>query len=89
MVYEYLFLIALGWFVSEFEPFKLLGNALYVKSGKKEWVEYVLGVFDCWQCSTFWGTLVVTWDIKKAIVASFLVFVINMLHEIWMLKRNR
>lgn len=89
MIYEYLFLIALGWFLQEFEPIKLLTNAIYIRSGKKEWVEYIFGVFDCWQCSTFWGALVVTLDIKKAIVASFIVFVINMIHDIWMLKRNR
>jgi hypothetical protein len=86
---EYLFLIALGWFVSEFEPFKLIANYLYMKSGNKTYLEYIFGVFDCWQCSTFWASLIWTWDIKAAIIASFIVYVLNTIQELWMLKRGR
>jgi hypothetical protein len=86
---EYLFLIALGWFLQEFEPIKLAGHYFYEKTNRKPIIEYILGVFDCWQCSTFWGALIVTWDFKQAVIASFLTFVIEMIHEIWMLKRNR
>lgn len=84
---EYLFLISLGWFLQEFEPIKLGGHYLYEKLGRKPIVEYLLGVFDCWQCSTFWGALIWTWDFKAAVVASFLTFVLEMIYEIWSRKK--
>lgn len=84
---EYLFLIALGWMIQEFEPFKIASNYIYVKSGRREWVEYITGVFDCWKCSTFWSALAVTWSFRDAVISSFLVFVLEMTYEIWSRKK--
>lgn len=84
---EYLFLIALGWFVYEFEPFKILSNYIFVKLGQREWLEYILGVFDCIKCATFWSALAWSWSFEKAVVASFLSFTLEMIYEIWSRKK--
>lgn len=84
---EYLFLIALGWFIQEFEPFRYLLTYIHDRSGRKPILEYIFGAIDCWQCCTFWSALAVTWSFEKAVIASFITFVIEMIHELWSRKR--
>jgi hypothetical protein len=83
---EYLFYIALGWFVIEFEPFKMVALWINEKTGRKPVIEYMFGVLDCWQCATFWSTLLFTFSFKTAIVASFLTFVFEILNQ-WLNRR--
>jgi len=84
---EYIFLIALGWFIQEFEPFKYLADYVYSKLKPNSLIEYVFGSLECWQCCTFWSALALTWSFEKAVVASFITFVLQMIHEGWMRRR--
>jgi hypothetical protein len=84
---EYIFLIALGWFIQEFEPFKYFADWLYSKLKPNSLIEYVFGSLECWQCCTFWSALAITWSFEKAVIASFITFVLQMLHEGWMRRR--
>lgn len=84
---EYVFLIALGWFIQEFEPFTLVAQWINEKTGKRPLLEYFLDIVTCWQCSTFWGSLIYTGSLKSAILASFFVFVIEMIYETWSRKK--
>lgn len=84
---EYVFLIAMGWFIQEFEPFKYLADYVYSKLKPNSLIEYVFGSLECWQCCTFWSALAITWSFEKAVIASFITFVLQMLHEGWMRKR--
>jgi hypothetical protein len=84
---EYIFLIALGWFIQEFEPFKYLADYVYSKLKPNSIIEYIFGSLECWQCCTFWSALALTWSFEKAVVASFITFVLQMVHEGWMRRR--
>ena len=84
---EYVFLIALGWFIQEFEPFKYFADYIYTKLKPNNLIEYVFGSLECWQCCTFWSALALTWSFEKAVVASFITFVLQMLHEGWMRRK--
>lgn len=74
---ELIYYIAFAWFVMEFEPFQLLLSWIKTKLPNNETVEYLLGAFDCWKCFTFWLTLAVSWDFKIAVIASFIVFILE------------
>ena len=86
---EYLFLIALAWWIREFEPIHLL--LLWLRSTFKifqtETADYFLNAFDCIKCLTFWTALAVTWSFEKAVIASFLAFSLELIYEIWSRKR--
>lgn len=84
---EYVFLIALGWFVQEFEPFTIALMWINEKTGRKPWFEYISSIVTCWQCATFWSSLVYTQSLKEAILAAFFVFVLERVHEIWSRRR--
>ena len=84
---EYIFLIALGWFIQEFEPFKYFADWLYSKLKPNSLIEYVFGSLECWQCCTFWSALAITWSFEKAVIASFITFGLQMLHEGWMRRK--
>lgn len=84
---EYLFYISLGWFIIEFEPFKIGLNEIQRRLPNNSVIEYVFGAFDCWQCATFWSSWVVSGSFSVAVVSSFLTFTIELVHEIWSRKR--
>ena len=87
MISNYLYLIALGWFLKEFEPLRIAASYLNVKIGKSQTVDYLFGILDCWMCLTFWSALAVTFSFKEAVIASFIVFVIETLYDTWSNKR--
>lgn len=80
---ELLFLIAFGWLVIEFEPLHLFLRWVYGYLPKSELLEYLFNSFQCWQCMTFWGSLVWTGSFKMAVMASFITFIIETIHELW------
>lgn len=83
MLEQILIYISIGWFIVEFEPFQLLVN--WTKSKiTNDYLEYLIGVFDCWQCSTFWSAWIISGSFKIAVVSSFVTFIIDML---WNSKR--
>ena len=86
---EYLFLIALAWWVREFEPIHIglhwLRNSHRIF--KTETADYLLNAFDCVKCLTFWTSLAVTWSFEKAVIASFLAFSLELIYEIWSRKK--
>ena len=67
---EYLFIIAIGWFITEFEPLHFVLDAVADKLPKNRLIAYLFGMFTCWQCTTFWTGLVLTQDFKVAVLAS-------------------
>lgn len=66
----YLTLIALGWFIVEFEPIHFVLKALYDKVPSNDVTTYLYSAFSCWQCMTFWSAIVLTHDFYVAIIAS-------------------
>jgi hypothetical protein len=80
---EYLFYISLGWFIIEFEPLARLVMYLNDKIGRKAWFEYFIELVTCWKCATFWSVLIFTLSFEKAVVASFLVFICELILEAW------
>lgn len=80
---EYLFYISLGWFIIEFEPFAQFALYLNDKIGRKAWFEYFIELVTCWKCATFWSVLIVSFSFEKAVISSFLVFVIELILEAW------
>jgi hypothetical protein len=83
---EYLFLIALAWWIREFEPIQYVLIWLRPKF-KGETSDYLLNAFDCIKCLTFWSALAVTWSFEKAVIASFLAFSLELIYEIWSRKK--
>lgn len=82
---EILFVIALGWILTEFEPIQFGVDYLNHKI-KHPIAEFILGIFSCWQCSTFWSGLIVA-DFKTAVIASFLTYAIEGIYDTWSNKR--
>lgn len=78
----YLTIIAVGWFIVEFEPLQFVIDALRHKT-KNKWALYLLGSFNCWQCMTFWSALVITQDFFTACISSLGSLII----EEWMRKK--
>ena len=66
----YLNIIALGWFITEFEPFQLLIEYAQEKLPNNKLLQYLLGSFSCWQCMTFWSGWILSGDFLTACVAS-------------------
>ena len=83
---EILFIISLGWFINEFEPIQLGVDYLNQKI-KHPIAEFILGIFSCWQCSTFWAGLIVTGSFTTAVIASFLTYAIEGIYDTWNNKR--
>ena len=84
---ELLFLIALGWFLIEFEPLHMA--LAYLQTKLPEWtvLEYVFNAFTCCQCMTFWSALVYTASFELAVTASFLTFIIELINQLWSRSR--
>lgn len=80
---EYIFLVSLGWFLVEFEPLAMLINYLNEKTGRKAWFIYIIELVTCWKCATFWSSLLLTFDIKTAVIASFIAFIAENVIERW------
>jgi len=87
MITHYLFLIALGWFIQEFEPFKMVINYVLSKLKPNDLLGYLANIFDCWQCATFWSAWIITQSFTDAVIASFLTYIIDLTYEAWMRKR--
>ncbi len=83
---NYLFVIALAWWIREFEPIQYGVHYLKTKL-KSETADYLLGAFDCIKCLTFWTGLAVTWSFKEAVIASFIAFSLELAFEVWSRKR--
>lgn len=58
----------LGWFATQFEPFKWILE--YLKQYRI--YKYLYKLVSCPKCSSFWITLILTQNIVIAIAASFL-----------------
>ena len=84
---NYLFLIALGWFLREFEPLRIAASYVHMKLKQNLISEYLLGMLDCWMCLTFWSALAVTCSFKEAVIASFITFCIETIYDTWSRKR--
>lgn len=84
---EYIFLVALGWFLVEFEPLAMLIHYLNEKLKRPMWFIYVVELVTCWKCATFWSSLLITWDIKTAVIASFIAFIAENVFEKWILSK--
>lgn len=73
---DILFYACLGVFVAHFfEPLTWLKNKIYQQLGYPAWFEYLY----CSKCVSFWLTLILSMDIRYAVIASFLAFMIDYL----------
>ena len=79
----YITVIALGWFLMEFEPFQILLDYTREKLTTKPIIDYIFGAFTCWQCMTFWSGWIYTGDILTAMIASLG----SLILQTWMEKR--
>lgn len=66
----YITIIALGWFITEFEPFHLLLEWLQTKIPTNNITTYLFGAFSCWQCTSFWSGWIYSGDFLTACIAS-------------------
>lgn len=80
---EYLFIIALGFFITEFEPLHFVLDAVLDKLPKNRLISYLFGAFQCWQCATFWSAIVWYGSFEVAVIASLG----SVILEGWMNKR--
>ena len=80
---EYIFIIALGWLITEFEPLHFVLDAVKDKLPKSSFIDYLHGAFSCWQCTTFWAGIVLTQDVMTAALASLGSVII----DTWMQKK--
>lgn len=80
---EYLFIIAIGWLITEFEPLHFVLDAVLEKLPKNRLIAYLFGMFTCWQCTTFWTGLILTQDLMTAALASLGSVII----DTWMQKK--
>jgi hypothetical protein len=80
---EYLFIIAFGWLVTEFEPLHFVLDAVAEKLPKNRLLSYLFGMFTCWQCTTFWTGLILTQDVMVSALCSLGAVII----DTWMQKR--
>lgn len=76
---DIVFYAFLGVFVAHFfEPLTWLKNKIYRQLGYPNWYEYLY----CSKCTTFWLTLILSLNIKYAVISSFLAFIIDYLIEV-------
>lgn len=80
---EYIFIIALGFFITEFEPLHFVLDAVLEKLPKIRMVSYLFGMFTCWQCTTFWAALAIYQSFEIAVISSLAAVII----EGWMQKK--
>lgn len=79
----YLTILAVGWFITEFEPLQWGLSKLNDKLPKSDLINYLRGAFTCWQCMTFWFGLAYTQDFFVAAAASFMTMIIT----VWQNKK--
>jgi uncharacterized membrane protein len=80
---EYIFIIALGFFITEFEPLHFVLDAVADKLPKSRMVSYLFGMFTCWQCTTFCASLAIYQSFEIAVISSLAAVII----EGWMQKK--
>ena len=79
---DIIYIIALGWFITEFEPFHLFLDWFKQKLPSHPITEYLIGAFTCWQCATFWSGLIL-FGFWTAILASLG----SLILETWLEKK--
>ncbi len=73
---DIIFYACLGVFVAHFfEPLAWFKNHVYRLLGYPGWFEYLY----CSKCVTFWLTLIISKDIKYAVISCFIAFIIDYL----------
>lgn len=80
---ELIYIISLGWLITEFEPLHFVIDAVREKLPRSKFIDYIHGAFGCWQCTTFWTGLAMTGDIFTAATASLITHLVN----IWSSKK--
>ena len=78
----YITVIALGWFITEFEPFQIVLELIKQRVPKHPIIDYLFGAFGCWQCMTFWSGWLLT-DFYTAVVASLG----SLILQVWLEKK--
>ena len=66
----YITIIALGFFITEFEPLHISLKWIEDKLPANKYLSYLIGALSCWQCMTFWSGLIYSHDIFTAMIAS-------------------
>lgn len=81
---EYLYLISLSWFFYSFEPLQWFFDKLasigiiYTKGFVRELLNVIHNALSCPQCVGFWLTLLITQDIKKALLVSLSTYTLDL-----------
>lgn len=88
---EYLYLIALSWFIVELEPLQELISFGHQKaltySVRKKYTylrlaaDLIDNVLSCWMCLSFWITFAYTFNFLEACLISFVVWIVSSLVE--------
>ena len=79
----YLVIIAVGWFITEFEPLQFVIDSVTGRLPKHELLVYLRNAFLCVQCMTLWFGWVYTGSFEIAVAASFMSYVL----ESWLAKK--
>lgn len=68
---EYIIVIAIGWFITQFEPIQFTLDSVFGRLPKHDLLTYIRNAFLCVQCMTLWAGWIYTGDFMTALVASF------------------
>ncbi len=67
---EIITIIAIGFFITEFEPLHIGLGWLDEKLNLHKYIKYLIGAVSCWQCMTFWSGWIYSGNIFTAMIAS-------------------
>ena len=83
MILTIITIMALGFFITEFEPLHISLDWLRTKLPDNLAITFVFGSFSCWQCMSFWSGWIYTGQIFTAIIASM----VSVIVYGWMQKK--
>jgi hypothetical protein len=73
MILNIITIIAMAWFIINFEPLQLFISRLNLKPSQ----DYFLQIFTCYKCAAFWFGLMFFWDLPSALISSMLISIME------------
>jgi len=68
--------LAIGWLIAKFEPLHWVIDYIFMRFEGK-FMQFVHASFECWKCTSFWTTLILTGNIVYAALVSMVAYLIT------------